>query len=65
MWTWALDRRLTARQKVVLEGKPGAGVDDLHRVLTDVRVGVSCSLTVLRHTEKLQLRVVPQEAKVE
>ena len=48
---------------VALEGQPVAGVDDLHRLLTDVRVGVSCSLVVLRHTEKLELRVVPEEAK--
>jgi S1-C subfamily serine protease len=50
---------------VALEGNAIAGVDDLHRVLTDVRVGVSCSLTVLRHTEKLTLNVVPEEAKSE
>jgi S1-C subfamily serine protease len=48
---------------VALEGQPVAGVDDLHRLLTDVRVGVGCSLTVLRWTEKLALRVVPEEAK--
>ncbi len=48
---------------VALDGKPVAGVDDLHRVLTDVRVEVSCSLTVLRHTEKLELKIVPEEAK--
>jgi S1-C subfamily serine protease len=48
---------------VVLEGHPVAGVDDLHRVLTDVRVGVSCSLTVLRYTEKLELKIVPEETK--
>ncbi len=48
---------------IALEGQPVAGVDDLHRVLTDVRVGVSCSLTVLRHTEKLELKIVPEEAK--
>jgi S1-C subfamily serine protease len=47
---------------VALEGKPVAGVDDLHRVLTDVRMGVSCSLTVLRRTEKLDLKIVPEEA---
>jgi len=47
---------------VALEAHPIAGVDDLHRVLTDVRVGVSCSLTVLRHTEKLKLKIVPEEA---
>src|SRR5580698_4695206 len=48
---------------VALEDKPVAGVDDLHRVLTDVRVGVSSSLTVLRRTEKLELKIVPEEAK--
>jgi len=48
---------------IALDGKPVAGVDDLHRLLTDARVGVSNSLTVLRHTEKLELRVVPQESR--
>ncbi len=48
---------------VALEGQPVAGVDDLHRVLTDVRVGVSCALTVLRWTDKLELKVVPEEAR--
>jgi S1-C subfamily serine protease len=47
---------------VALDGKPVAGVDDLHRLLTDARVGVSSSLTVLRWTEKLELQVLPQEA---
>ena len=47
---------------VALEGHPVAGVDDLHRVLTDVRVGASCSLTVLRYTEKIELKIVPEEA---
>jgi S1-C subfamily serine protease len=47
---------------VALEGHPIAGVDDLHRVLTDVRVGVSSTLTVLRQTEKLELKIVPEEA---
>ena len=48
---------------VALEGKPVAGVDDLHRLLTDARVGVSSSLTVLRWTEKLELKVVPEESQ--
>jgi S1-C subfamily serine protease len=48
---------------VALEGQPVAGVDDLHRLLTEVRVGVSCTLTVLRWTEKLELKVVPEEAR--
>ncbi len=48
---------------VALEGKPVAGVDDLHRLLTDARVAVSSSLTVLRWTQKLELKVVPEEAR--
>src|SRR5438105_9045897 len=31
---------------VALEGQRVSGVDDLHRLLTEVRVGVSCSFTV-------------------
>ena len=48
---------------VALDGKPVAGVDDLHRLLTDARVGVSNPLTVLRWTEKLELAVVPEESR--
>lgn len=48
---------------VSLEGQPVAGVDDLHRLLTEVRVGVSCQLSVLRWTEKLELKIVPEEAR--
>jgi S1-C subfamily serine protease len=48
---------------VALEGQAVAGVDDLHRVLTDARVGVRSTMTVLRHTEKLELPVIPEEAK--
>ena len=47
---------------VALEGQPVAGVDDLHRLLTEVRVGVSCTLAVLRWTEKLELKIIPEEA---
>jgi S1-C subfamily serine protease len=47
---------------IALDGKTVAGVDDLHRLLTDTRVGVSSSLTVLRHTDKLELPVVPRES---
>src|SRR2546423_8572552 len=50
---------------VALDGKPVAGVDDLHRLLTDAHVGLSSSLTVLRWTQKLELQVVLQEARSE
>jgi S1-C subfamily serine protease len=48
---------------VAMDGKTIAGVDDLHRLLTDARVGAVSALTVLRHTEKLQLKVVPEEMR--
>jgi len=48
---------------ISLEGQPVAGVDDLHRLLTDARVGVVNRITVLRWTEKIELRLVPEEAQ--
>jgi S1-C subfamily serine protease len=39
-----------------------AGIDDLHRLLTDEQVGVRVSLTVIRRTEKLQLELTPEES---
>ena len=47
---------------VALEGQAVAGVDDLHRVLSDVRAGARAELTVLRGTERLRLGIVPEEA---
>jgi S1-C subfamily serine protease len=48
---------------VALDGQPVAGVDDLHRLLTDAKVGATSRLVVLRWTEKLELSVVPEEAR--
>jgi S1-C subfamily serine protease len=48
---------------VALDDKPVAGVDDLHRLLTDAQVGVRCALTVIRHTERLILPIFPEEAQ--
>jgi S1-C subfamily serine protease len=48
---------------VALGDKPVAGVDDLHRLLTDAQVGVRCALTVIRHTERLILPIFPEEAR--
>jgi len=43
--------------------QPVAGIDDLHRLLTDEQVGLSVSLTVLRRGEKMVVEIVPQESK--
>ncbi|PYV51720.1 MAG: serine protease [Acidobacteria bacterium] len=48
---------------IAFNGQPIAGVDDLHRLLTDAQVEVKTSVTVLRRTERLELGIVPQESK--
>lgn len=40
---------------------PIAGIDELHRLLTDERVGVRKWMTVIRGTEKLNISIVPAE----
>jgi len=41
-----------------------AGIDDLHKQLTGAQVGALSQLTVIRHTEKLSLEIVPEESAV-
>jgi S1-C subfamily serine protease len=45
------------------DGQPVGGIDDLHRLLTDERVGRTSPLLVLRRTDKITLDVVPQESR--
>ena len=40
---------------------PVTGVDDLHRLLTDQRIGVPASMTILRRGQRRQLTIVPRE----
>ncbi|HEV2912929.1 MAG TPA: trypsin-like peptidase domain-containing protein [Pyrinomonadaceae bacterium] len=40
-----------------------AGIDDLHKLLTEERIGRKSSLVILRRTEKLTLEVVPAESQ--
>jgi S1-C subfamily serine protease len=42
-------------------GRPVAGIDDLHKLLTDERVGQKASLEVIRGTERRTLQIVPEE----
>jgi S1-C subfamily serine protease len=44
-------------------GLPVGSVDDLHRLLTEERVGVGNPTTILRRTEKRSLLVTPREQK--
>lgn len=48
---------------VSFDGQPVAGIDDLHRLLTDRKVGARTSMTIIRQqTEKKELHIVPREA---
>jgi len=48
---------------VGFDGQPTAGIDDLHRMLTEEKVGVKTILTIIRQTEKSNLTIVPEESK--
>src|SRR5438094_199860 len=39
-----------------------AGIDDLHRLLVEERVGVKSTVTVIRHGDKRMLEIVPEES---
>jgi len=49
---------------VEFNGQSIAGIDDLHKQLTGSQAGVQSQLTVIRHTEKLTLEIVPGESAV-
>jgi S1-C subfamily serine protease len=41
-----------------------AGIDDLHRLLTEEQVGTRVALTILRRSEKIILDIVPDESRI-
>ena len=47
---------------VAFDGRPLGGVDDLHRLLTDERIGVPAPLTVVRGIELRTVTIVPAES---
>jgi S1-C subfamily serine protease len=42
---------------------PTAGIDDLHKLLSENRIGHKSSLQVIRGTERLSLEVIPEESQ--
>jgi len=46
---------------VAFEGEPVSGIDELHRHLVAKLIGIQSSVTVIRHTEKLDLLITPEE----
>jgi S1-C subfamily serine protease len=47
---------------VRFEDEPITGVDDLHRALSDGRIGEECTVTVLRRGERIEVRIRPVES---
>jgi S1-C subfamily serine protease len=45
------------------DGRPVAGIDDLHKLLTDARVDVRAPLTVLRGAEKMEVMITPEGSR--
>jgi S1-C subfamily serine protease len=48
---------------VGLDDYPVAGIDDLHKLLTEDRIGRKSTLVVIRRTDKLSLEVIPEESR--
>ncbi len=48
---------------VEFAGQPVAGIDDLHRLLTEQQVGVPTSLLIIRGVEQERLTIVPEESR--
>jgi S1-C subfamily serine protease len=48
---------------IAFDGQPVAGIDDLHKVLTEEKVGVGTPLTIIRRAERMVLDIVPDESK--
>src|SRR5260370_10936431 len=48
---------------VSFEDHPTAGIDDLHKLLTEDRIGQESSLVVIRGAERLSVNVIPEETQ--
>ena len=46
---------------VAFNDQPIGSVHDLHKVLVNDQIGVTARLTIIRHTEKLELSILPAE----
>ena len=54
---------LTGDIVIDFDGYPIRGIDDLHKLLTDERIGRHTPVTVIRGVQKLSFVVVPREVK--
>jgi S1-C subfamily serine protease len=53
---------LTGDIIIGFDARPIAGIDDLHKLLTEERIGHKSSLVIMRRTERLTLTVIPEES---
>ena len=49
---------------VEFDGHAVTGIDDLHKLLTGMQVGVRSPIVVLRNTDRLALEITPEESPV-
>ena len=47
---------------ISFDDQPTAGIDDLHKLLTEDRIGHESALVLIRGTEKLTLKITPHES---
>lgn len=48
---------------VAFNGSPISGVDDLHKMLTEERIGTTSILTVIKRADKREAAIIPEERK--
>ena len=48
---------------IAFDDRPIAGIDDLHKLLTEERIARRSSLTVIRGADKLAIEVMPEESR--
>jgi S1-C subfamily serine protease len=48
---------------VAFNGRPVGSVHHLHKILVGEQIGVIASLTIVRHTEKLEVPILPAESR--
>lgn len=47
---------------VAFDSQPVAGIDDLHRLLSDQQIGLKSPLTIIRRSEQIELEIVPVDS---
>jgi S1-C subfamily serine protease len=48
---------------VAFNGEPIGSIHELHRRLMAEQIGIESKILIIRHTEKLELPIVPQELR--